>query len=108
MTVSYIIDSKQQVVFTQVVGVVDGSQLLKHQNRLKDVKLRSIVNSHLVKCSPWGSSARRAIVVPNPFVFGLLRIFQTLMSGAHGKIAIFYDMKSAKSWLDLYQQKNRG
>jgi hypothetical protein len=120
MTVSYTIDSELQVVFTRVVGVIDGTQLHEHQNRLRDdpcfqpdmrelmdcmgvedVELKTIVNSQAVKGSPWGSSARRAIVVPNLFVFGLLRIFQTLMSDAHGEISMFYDIESAKSWLDL-------
>jgi hypothetical protein len=120
VTVSYIIDSKQQVVFTRVVGVVDGTQLHEHQNRLRDnpcfqpdmrelmdcmgiedAQLRTIVNSQAVKDSPWGSSARRTIVVSGLFSFGLLRIFQTLMSDAHGDISIFYDIESAKSWLDL-------
>ena len=120
MTVSYTIDSKQQIVFTQVVGVVDGLELHQHQNRLrddpcfqpemrelmdcmgiKDAKLRSIIYSQLVRCSPWGSSARRAIIVPSPFAFCLLKIFQTIMSDAHGDISIFYDINSAKIWLGI-------
>jgi hypothetical protein len=120
MAVSYIIDSKQRIVFTQVVGVVDGPQLHTHQNRLrddpcfqpemrelmdcmgiKDAKLRTIVNSQLVRCSPWGKSARRAIIVPSPFAFCLLKIFQTMMSDAHGEISIFYDVDSAKSWIGI-------
>lgn len=120
MAISYIIDSELQVVFTRVVGVIDGTQLHEHQNRLRDdpcfqpdmrelidcmeiedAQLRTIVNSQTVKDSPWGSNARRAIVVPDLFSFGLLRIFQTLMSDAHGEISIFHDIESAKSMLDL-------
>jgi hypothetical protein len=120
MAVSFLIDSEQQVVFTQVVGVVDSSQLHEHQDRLRDnpcfqpnmhelidctglkhAKLRSIITSRLVKGSPWRSSSRRAIVVHNSLAFGLLKMFQTLMSDAHGEISIFHDIDSAKRWLDL-------
>ncbi|MDQ6988190.1 MAG: hypothetical protein Q9M25_10340 [Mariprofundaceae bacterium] len=120
MSVLYTIDSKRRVVFTQVVGVVDGEQLHEHQDRLrndpdfqadmrklmdclelKDAKLKTIVYSHLARSSPWGNRSRRAIVAPSALGFGLLRIFHTLMSGAHGEIAIFRDLQSAKTWLDL-------
>jgi len=120
MSVSYSIDLKQQVVYTQVVGVIDGPQLYEHQVRLgsdpdfhsemrelmdcidfKNAKLTTILNSYLVKSSPWKSSARRAIVVSGSLAFGFLSVFQKLMSNAHGDISIFRDMESAKEWLDL-------
>ncbi len=120
MPVLYTIDSERRVVFTQVVGVVDGEQLHAHQDRLrndpdfqadmrelmdclelKDAKLKTIVYPHLVRSSPWGGKAKRAIVAPSALGFGLLRIFQTIMSGAHGDIAIFRDLQSAKAWLEL-------
>jgi len=107
-------------VFTQVEGVVDGSQLHAHQDRLrsdpafqpdmqelmdctglKDARLKTIANTLLEKDSPWEKEARRAIVVSNPLAFGLLRIFQTIMRDVHGEIIIFRDMESAKVWLDL-------
>jgi len=119
MSVSYTIDAMQQLVHTQVRGVLDGEQLHAHQDKLRsdlhfhpdmrelmdcleveDVKLRTIINSRLVKCSPWGLNARRAIVVSSPLGFGLLSIFQSWMSGEHGEILVFRDMESAQEWLD--------
>jgi hypothetical protein len=124
MTVSYTINLEQKVVFTQVDGVVDGIQLREHQDRLGDdfdfkadmyelmdcsgitnVKMKTINNSQLAKSSPWGSDAKRAIVVPNLLIFGLLRIFQTVMSDEHGKISIFYNSASATAWLDIKKHK---
>jgi len=124
MTVSYTIDLEQNVVFTQVDGVVDGIQLREHQERLRDdsdfkadmyelmdcseiinVKMKTINNSQLTKSSPWKSDAKRAIVVPNLLIFGLLRIFQTMMSDEHGNISIFYDSANATAWLGIKKHK---
>jgi len=88
MTVSFTIDLEQNVVFTQV----DGIQLREHQERLDDdsdfkadmyelmdcseiinVKMKTINNSQLAKSSPWGSDAKRAIVVPNLLIFGFIK-----------------------------------
>jgi len=120
MSVSYTIDSKREIVFTNVVGVIDGAQLYEHQNKLRndsdfhpnmrelmdclevmDAELRSISYSVLRKKSPWGSNSKRAIVVSNVYAFGLLRIFQSIMSDDHGVISMFRDIDSAKNWLDL-------
>jgi len=120
MTVTYTIDLEQNIVFTQVDGVVDGIQLRSHQDRLADdsdfspdmhelmdcsgvtdVKMKTINKSQIAKTSPWGSRAKRAIVVPNLLIFGLLRIFQTIMSDAHGELSIFHDSNSATTWLGI-------
>jgi len=120
MTVTYTIDLKQRVVFTQVDGVVDSFQLREHQDRLandpsfesnmcelmdcngvENAKISTINKSQLAKNSPWGNSARRAIVVPNPLIFGFLRIFQTFMSDTHGEFSIFYNKDSAATWLGI-------
>jgi len=88
MTVSFTIDLEQNVVFTQV----DGIQLREHQERLDDdsdfkadmyelmdcseiinVKMKTINHSQLAKSSPWGSDAKRAIVVPNLLIFGFIK-----------------------------------
>jgi len=120
MTVTYTIDLERNIVFTEVNDVVNGIQLRDHQDRLADdadfkpnmyelmdcsavtdVKMKTISKSQLAKTSPWRSGAKRAIVVSNLLIFGLLRIFQTIMSDAHGKISIFYDSNSAITWLGI-------
>ncbi len=120
MAITYRIDSEQKVVFTHVDAVVDGKNLREHQDRLRhdplfepnmyelmdcdeieSVNVKSIHKSKLTERSPWGSGARRAIVVPSPLIFGFLRIFQTFMNGAHGEISIFYSRDSAITWLGI-------
>jgi len=120
MAITYHIDSKQKIVFTRVDSVVDGKALREHQDRLRkdpffepnmyelmdcnkieSVNLNSIHKSKLTERSPWGSDAKRAIVVPNPLIFGFLRIFQTFMNGTHGEVSIFYGKDSAITWLGI-------
>ena len=119
MTVSYHINPEQKIVFTSVCDVVDGPQLYAHQDRLRvdpgfepdmcelmdcmnlqDVKLSTVNHLKLVKDSPWGVRAKRAILVPNPLVFGIIRFFQVFMSPSHGKISIFHNPESARNWLE--------
>ncbi|MDQ6956395.1 MAG: hypothetical protein Q9M21_04290 [Mariprofundaceae bacterium] len=120
MAITYRIDSKQKIVFTHVDSVVDGKNILEHQDRLRNdpsfepnmyelmdcheiesVNLNSIHKSKLTERSPWGSDAKRAIVVPSALIFGFLRIFQTFMNGTHGEISIFYSKDSAITWLGI-------
>ena len=120
MSVIYSINRNQKVVLTNVEGVVDGSQIISHQSRLRtdpnfkpnmnelmncmaleDIKLTTIKLSDFVADSPWGTMAKRAVVVPNPRVFGLLRFFQALMSNEHGEIFIFNNVQSAREWLGI-------
>jgi hypothetical protein len=121
MAVNYCIDSEHRTVFTNVTDTVDGNELYNHQHKLgddpsfqpdmhelincmnlQDAKLMSISLPRFVQGSPWGNGARRAIVVPNPKIFGLLHFFQVFMGTSHGKISIFNDVQSARDWLELH------
>ncbi|MDX8387787.1 MAG: hypothetical protein R8M46_04530 [Ghiorsea sp.] len=118
MGIKYYIDQESRIVFTSVVGSLEGHDLYEHQDTLKadpqfdpqmneimnclglnSVKLSTVVHTHLVSASPWGSDAKRAIIVSNPLNYNLLHIFKVFMQGKHGSISIFHDIKSAESWL---------
>jgi len=120
MTISFTIDTNLNVVYTTVTGILDGHQIHEHQKKLEqeplfnpnmyelidctnltDAKLRTIVYTQASINSPWAMHAKRAIVVSNKLGFGLLRIFQSIMSDRHGEISIYDNIDDARQWLGL-------
>jgi len=118
MTVSYTIDVGQQTVFSTFTGHVSNAEIVAHQNELRsdpdfhpgmfelmdcigevsvDHKVASVIG--LVESSPWGRVSRRAIVAPDPLIFGRSKIFQAYISHEHGNVSVFRGLNAARKWL---------
>jgi hypothetical protein len=121
MPVSYIVDAARRAVLTTMTDVVTVSDLeafvatlgadprfeptFRHlfdcryiaQVDVSGDDMRRLVTNHLVR-----SGTRRAIVVDDPTIFGMARMFQTLREleddeGVH----IFRSLADARAWLGL-------
>ncbi|WP_121541711.1 hypothetical protein [Mariprofundus sp. EBB-1] len=118
MTISYTIDLGQQTVFSTFTGHVTNAEIIAHQNELRsdpkfnpdmfelmdcigEVSVDHIVANviGLVDRSPWGRVSRRAIIAPDPLIFGRSKIFQAYISHEHGNVSVFRGMNAARKWL---------
>ena len=120
MPASYTIDATRGLVLSNGSGILTGDEMRGHQERLKvDPDFRPDLNQlidftgvdqvtispqeipQLAYNNPFREGSRRAIVVAQPFHYGLVRIFQA-MTEAHGsEIEIFHEVAEARRWLGL-------
>jgi len=118
MPVLYFINVDQQTVFSTFSGHVSNAEIIAHQSELKDDlnfnpsmhelmdctgetsvdhKVHNVMG--LVQSSPWGGDSKRAIVAPDPLIFGRSKVFQTYISIEHGNVRVFRGVDAAKRWL---------
>lgn len=86
-------------------GLFAYSQLIDARNAnmtlsLSDVKSMVQLIGELRKIY---GAASVAFIAPNPFVFGMLRMYMTLTEKTDSGFNVFYDMKSATEWLECSQ-----
>lgn len=57
----------------------------------------------LANIPPFSPESKRAVVAPDPAVFGMGRMFATYheMSNSPSQLAVFYDLASALTWLGI-------
>ncbi len=118
MPVSYVIDIDKKTVFSTFTGHVSNAEIMTHQNELRndpdftsdmfelmdcisevsvDHKVANVIG--LVESSPWASDSRRAIVAPDPLIFGRSKVFQAYISHKNGDVSVFRGVSAAKKWL---------
>jgi hypothetical protein len=116
----YQIEPKNSLVISQAWGILTDAELLAHARQLgADPKFRgltrqlavltdvtdALVNQdsmrELVKASPWGEGARRAVVAGSELVFGMARMYELLNSASSDEFQVFRDLTPAIQWLGL-------
>jgi hypothetical protein len=55
----------------------------------------------MVRLTPFGAGARRAIVVGSDVVYGMARMYQILRDTAPDHLEVFRDLASNVAWLGL-------
>ncbi len=119
MPISYSINSKKQTVYSKFFGHVTNAEIIAHQDELNrdrkfDPEMKELMDCtcevsvehkvpnvmRLVESSPWGSGSRRAVIAPDPLVFGRSKLFQAYISVEHGNISVFRGKDKAMKWLD--------
>jgi len=119
MPISYVIDHQQRLVRTEVTGSVAVQEIVDHlisQRRDKTVAHRELVDIRGVT-APYLSSSQiwqaaqavlaitleeragpRAVLVTNDAVYGMARMFATLVEDTF-PIRVFRDLETAEHWL---------
>ena len=119
MPISYVIETKQHLVRTCVTGSVAVQEIvdhLNHQRRDQTVSYREVVDvrevtpPHLSSSQIWQAAQAvlaitleeragpRAIVVADEAVYGMSRMFATLVEDTF-PIRVFRDLETAEHWL---------
>lgn len=119
MPVTYVIDEKLKLVRTEASGAVSSPQIVEHLNSLlrddlvghcEIIDIRGVTPPYLTSSQIWhaaqvvlsialnSSPAPRAIVVENDAVFGMSRMFATLVEDTF-PIRVYRDMETAEHWL---------
>jgi hypothetical protein len=120
MAIQYKIDVERQLVFTQVTGLVTAQDIIGHFEAARRegflpyaefVDASTITSPTLSTGELWTAAmavrklisgenlGSRAVLVANDTIYGLTRIFTTLMSG-YFPIDVFRDPVKAEAWLD--------
>ena len=59
----------------------------------------------MVRLNPYGTGARRALVVTNDLVFGMARMYQILSDESPDEFEIFRKLDDALLWLEIIDAK---
>lgn len=121
MPCSYIINKPRQLVLTTGSGLLTLAESIVHQNALladiafspdfaQLLDLTEVTSTdldgegvaRLAERTVFGPNAFRAFVASTPWVYGVLRMMQTMreMKGAEETIQVFHDLPSAWRWLE--------
>jgi len=120
MPADYRIDRAHALVISCGWGIISDQDLLGHARALardpafkpsmrqlydfRDVVDQDIGGAtvlELANLSPFGSGARRAIIVRGDAAFGMARMFQILRDRALDEIQVFRELEPALHWLEL-------
>jgi len=117
---AYEIDAARKLVTSRGWGIVTATEVFEHQRALgSDPAFRSDflqvidlsavseaqMDGHDVRAMAhaplFSSGAKRAVIAPDPVVFGLSRMFETFrdISGGTEQIRVFKDRNEAMLWL---------
>ena len=118
MPSAYVIDSSRRLVLSRSWGVVTGEEMLSliqaavtdphfHPDFSQLVDMRAVseveVTTDFVRLfvakSNLGAASRRALVAGSDVVYGMARIYGTLLDGRPGEFRIFHDLQLALEWL---------
>lgn len=127
MPISYVIDEKSNLMRTEASGVMTVPQIVDHlisqvQNETvgycEVIDVRGVTPPYMTGSQIWqaaqavlsialkSSPGPRAIVVGNEAVFGMSRMFSTLVEDTFS-IRVYRDMEAAEHWLlEEYQPVN--
>ena len=117
---SYLIDVPRGIVFSRGWGVVTDEEILAHARALRDdprfergfrqlIDFRDIdrfaVTSagvqHIAQRNPFRLDARRAFVVAQDEVFGMLRMYWSYAEADPNEFRVFMAMEPALEWIGL-------
>jgi len=119
MPITYVIDEKLKLVRTEASGAMSGPLIVDHLNSLlrddlvshcEIIDIRGVTPPYLTSSQIWHAAqavlsialkstpAPRAIVVENDAVFGMSRMFSTLVEDTF-PIRVYRDMEAAEHWL---------
>jgi hypothetical protein len=119
MPISYVIDQKQRLVRTTVNGSVEVEEIVGHlQNQRRDktvasrelVDIRGVTAPYMTSSQIWQAAQAvlaitleeragpRAVLVTNEAVYGMTRMFATLVEDTF-PIRVFRDLAAAEHWL---------
>ena len=70
-----------------------------------DLQVTAATIREMVKLNPFGTSARRALVVTSDVVFGMARMYQILLEESSYKFEIFREVDQAFQWLGIAEAK---
>lgn len=120
MPSSYFIDPVRRLVIISADGVLTGAELLAEQRHLASEPLFQRDFSQLfdltqvtearisaddirtmAATTAFGPAARRALIVAEPLLYGLSRMFQLMLDDRGGMLRIFTDRNEAEEWLGL-------
>ena len=119
MALRYCIDKNQRLVLTHTEGCVTFDDARAHQDQLLadpdfDPSFDELIDTTLTtkfeisanqvrilaKRRVVSPEARRAIVAPQPHIFGVARIMEVYHQDVGGEIQVFYSMDEALKWLE--------
>lgn len=119
MPITYVIDEKSNLVRTAAVGEITVQQIVDHLasqvqhetvGHCEVIDVREVTPPYLSSSQVWqaaqavlaialkSSPGPRAIVVENDTIYGMSRMFSTLVEDTFS-IRVYRDMKSAEHWL---------
>jgi hypothetical protein len=119
MPITYVIDEKLKLMRTEASGVVTVPEIIEHLNsQLRNetvghreiIDVRGVTQPYMSSSQVWqaaqavlsiatkSSPGPRAIVVGNDAVFGMARMFSTLVEDLFS-IQVYRDMEAAEHWL---------
>ncbi len=119
MAITYSIDETKGMMHSEFSGSIDlndlnaffedlrsnkafqGDCLALHDGRNMEniaVNYRNILA--IAACCPWMKGSHRAIVVSSKLMFGMARMYQSILDKRHGTIQIFMNIVDAELWLD--------
>ncbi len=120
MPAHYRIDRPRALVISCGWGIITDQDLLGHARSLaRDPQFRPTMKQlydfrdvvdqdiggatvlELANLSPFGSGARRAIIVRGDAAFGMARMFQILRDRAQDEIQVFRELEASLNWLEL-------
>jgi hypothetical protein len=120
MPTSYFIDPVRRLVIISADGILLGAELLAEQKQLASeplfqrdfsqlFDLTQVTEAHvsadevraMAAATAFGPTARRALIVSEPLLYGLSRMFQLLLDDRGGTLRIFTDRNEAEEWLGL-------
>ncbi len=118
MPADYVIDAQNRIVHSRAWGEFTEADVHDHRKRLTtdplfDSTFRQLADFsavtrlsltyasvHALTCTdPWDANSRRAFVAPADAVFGMARMYEMLLDGHKGNIAVFRRTEEAERWL---------
>ncbi|MEI8014653.1 MAG: hypothetical protein WCH20_07410 [Nitrospira sp.] len=124
MPCAYTIDLARSLVLSRGWGEITDRELLAHVHALTadprfarnfhqladlrdvtDVRITASCIREMVRLNPYGTGARRALVVTNDVVFGMARMYQILSDESPDEFEIFRKLDDALRWLELIDAK---
>jgi hypothetical protein len=119
MPISYVIDQKQRLLHTTVAGLIKVEEIVAHLNSQRRgktvghrelVDIRGVVPPYMTSSEIWQAAQAvlaitleeragpRAVLVTNEVVYGMTRMFATLVEDTF-PIRVFRDQTAAEHWL---------
>jgi hypothetical protein len=120
MPTSYFIDPVRRLVIIAADGVLTGAELLAEQRhlasepqfqrdfsqlfdltRVTEAQVSAEDIRAMASTTAFGPAARRALIVAEPLLYGLSRMFQLMLDDRGGTLRIFTDRSEAEAWLGV-------
>ena len=120
MPSDYLIDLARGLVISRAWGVLTDDDLLgrartlAHDPRIRpdmrqlsdfreitELKVHSATIREMVALSPFGTGARRAVIVGSDASYGMARMYQLLQDTTPESVDVYRELEPALAWLEL-------